>query len=169
MGNNGEKTNDPPPLSCDSKMRGQTGIICPTCFHATEHYSAFSPRKDGYGRITRSYICHCDKCERGFEVVQFLDGEKRRIYKYRGAKTVFEEVWQIINEPPLLSCDSKMRGQVPVVMTGPGGDFTNGYTPDPAKTIDLCRTMLAAMKGAVQVMDTLIKAFTESKNGKSVS
>jgi len=124
-------------------------VICPKCYRYLNGCSVRDIGCDRYERRMRSYIGWCTRCNLGSEVVQFADGDRWKLHKWRyyaklGLKNAPSTGWQIITELP----DS------PVVVTGPGGDYDKAYTP---QTIEAVKLLLDAFKGGLKAIEHILK------------
>lgn len=128
-------------------------VVCPECFESVKCAAQFfdKPCVDRYGRETRRYFAWCDKCKLGSEVIQFKRDERWVIHKYQRYEPTgsFENCratgnWQTFNDLP----------EVPLVMTGPGGEFQNGITP--SAECELLKTIQNTVVVLQNAMRTLI-------------
>jgi len=103
-------------------------IVCPNCLSRVPAYSVTFEGPDRYGRTVRNYFTWCAKCDRGFEVVQFLADGNWHIHTYRywlavGVdKPVPQAGWTVVNQMP---------EPAPIVI-GPGGDYDRQFTLTPS-------------------------------------
>ncbi|MHC4620356.1 MAG: hypothetical protein ACYTEQ_21615 [Planctomycetota bacterium] len=103
--------------------------------------------------MTRHYFGWCGRCDCGFEVVQFKDGEHWRIHKYR-YYTVVKGIdgalpsskWQVAYEMPK---------PAPVVL-GPGGDYDQPVELS-AGHINLLESLRKALHGTQKILDELLR------------
>ncbi len=137
----------------------ETGVICPKCFRELAGKLVLPTYTDRYKRIIREYYGWCDKCDVGFEVVQFKMQVKGgwRIHKYRlyracdqDDKPIPTTGWLIVNHLP----------EPAPVVTGPGGEYDKSFTPE---TIELVETVLTALKATVKTVESLLKLAKQEK------
>jgi len=137
----------------------QAGVICPQCCKPLP-YPLLYPQYRAEGRDYRTYQGYCFACRRGFIAVQFagLSGawilHKYLPYTLQNNIPFCDGQWATVIEPPPLP-----QAETPPVMTGPGGDFQNGYTPsaDMPKLLVGMAAVLDQLKDAAIEMAKAIK------------
>ena len=95
-------------------------VACPQCSARLLGRSVSPASTDRYGRTTRRYFGWCIDCSAGFEVIQFRQGDKWAIHKYRyyaavltGDKPIPARHWVVVADLP----------KPPLAVIGPGGDY----------------------------------------------
>ena len=127
-------------------------VVCPECNKQLGNYTAILIKGDRYGRETREYYGWCaGDCDQGYEVVQYKQGNRWHIHKYRyfaaisdGTGVVPSKKWQVVHELP---------EPAPVVI-GPGGDYDKAVDIVAAQ-FKLMDTLLGPMEKVVRVLKQL--------------
>ena len=142
--------------AAEKEQAVKSDIVCPACYKPVAGCTVIGGDEDDYGRQVRHYMGWCCNCNMGFEAVQFLAehaGNPRWIlhrWQYYAMvqalnKNLPQAGWQIVNELPV---------PAPVV-TGPGGEYNESFTP---KTVDLIEKLNMVLKSTQRTVDYLIKA-----------
>ncbi len=124
--------------------------VCPVCFELLTVPSFLPIDMARYIPDLRRYFGWCFTCNRGFCVIQFKRQTRWVIHKYQayiqtGAdKTKHKTLgpWEILNELP----------EVPVVLTGPGGDYDTEMQIEAA---GIGKTACDAIAKATEALRTL--------------
>lgn len=133
---------------CISMPIGQFSIVCPKCLvHLKKEECLVQDEKeDGYNRTIRTYYGWHLKCNTGCQVIQFKQDGIWLIHKFRLYTLTDEKVrygdWIIGNPLP----------NPPLVMTGPGGDFTASRDEEIIGAMDATLTSLKAMTSAFEAL-----------------
>lgn len=131
--------------NCINKQAEQvklTDIVCPQCFSQLSNATIIEPTIDRYNRTTRQYFAWCLKCERGYEVIQFLINDHWHIHKYR----LYKVIGQTINCEPIGNWITvEDLPEAPLMVIGSGGDYD--------KQIDL--------KGLLEALRTALNSTTK--------
>jgi len=148
----------------DGIQKTNTDVVCPQCLRPIMGYSLYGSIEETPSRAVRKYMGWCCNCNAGFEVVQFSqDGIKWFIRKFRyfaavvpEGKKVPEKDWQIINQLPEPPAAVPAEPVVPVVMTGPGGDFTHVVEIKQSDMIKQARDIAGALYQSLNVLLSLM-------------
>ena len=138
-----------------SKPATVEAVVCPTCFRHVQHPKVDEVREK-HGLATREYYGWCFGCNRGFLVVQFLKKGKWIIHKWRPSVALgktgsvrLENNW--IEVIPL---------ELPVALTGPGGEYQQGYTPE---AIDIAARIGNCLRNITDMCDSLLSLLEKKK------
>lgn len=89
-------------------------VKCPNCSRISQAYLLSCGDNVQHGSGTRHHLCSCDGCGGEFEAVEYLgDCGNWQLNKYRPA--IGESEWTVVEDLP--------EGRVPLVITGPGGEY----------------------------------------------
>lgn len=122
------------------------GVVCPVCFKPITRFNLYGPDEDGFGRTLRSYIGYCDRCRDGFEVVQFAAFGVWPMAAYH----LDRRDWVTCQDLPKIT-----PKPVAPVITGPGGDYYKGYTPEVA-SFDALKKMEENLTIALDIVRELM-------------
>jgi len=120
------------------------GVVCPNCWRPITDFCMYGPGIAADGQSTlRGYLGHCTRCGHDMEVLQFAHYGLWPMVRYR----IDKQPWVEVGQPS--------PDDVPLVVTGPGGDYRQGYTPVPAASAD-------AITPALDKMETILYCLTQA-------
>jgi hypothetical protein len=123
------QTNNP---NSKTEPRTVADVVCPFCFKPLPFPAVYSETSGPYG-IRRGYQGWCPCCDRGAVVIQYSDAGRWKIEKIKEIKFIPTPAkdWTIIAAPEAAATIAPVPtewGSDPILITGPGGDFTNQTT-----------------------------------------
>lgn len=140
--------------------------ICPVCFKATAPAVA-EPESYSDGICRRSYSVWCPECSaagQGFIVLQFRHGGRWRIEKYIPIKPlyIYDGPWQAVQQA------LPMQQEVPLIQTGPGGDFAISTSDEKmTEALKSYNDLLVQLAGAGhQLVDVILNRKSNLENRK---
>jgi hypothetical protein len=145
-----------------SLTRTDKDMVCPMCGVQVEAASLLEANRDG-GHVTlREYICRCHECTCGYDVIQYYWKGQWVVHKFRLApptERTFGDEWCLVHSLPA----------VPLVMTGPGGDFVQTVEADEARDERLerdCVEGIASCNKTIQTFLDVLRSIKARRHGK---
>lgn len=129
-------------------------VVCPMCFRTLISFTILNEFTDEYGREFRTYLCWHEACPAsGFEVVQFKRAGHWVIHQYRSLP-VQGAVIDTHKPSKMILVNDIPNPNVTPVVTGPGGDFTEGFTPEIS---DAIKNLCAVLRNTAASFESLLK------------
>jgi hypothetical protein len=130
--------------------------VCPECYKPLVAPTVMDEQRHASGNTIRSYFGWCFDCNQGFAATQFFNADLRRWVLCQYQRYALLGTVQIIDPQPRQVCPMPA---VPVVQTGPGGDFTQA-TMDK----DLAASVTTAV-GVMHKVATILKELKQTLEG----
>jgi hypothetical protein len=143
-------------------------VVCPEDFTPIKA-TVLPSQTNRYQTEFRTYLGYCQKCNCGWEVIQFKREGRWVIHKYQKylIKQVGSDGCSFVSPmkelPPIRQCGpsgkwiqlNELPEPAPVIM-GPGGEYDEGFTPE---TSELLVNLQKAFNAVNQAIKCLIRHF----------